>query len=146
MFVRWKRRERVSRKAWKWKAGGPRNWKKETQGTGEFLLVAVLVRSERRDGKPRQKVVAYLGAIAEDGLADFWPRKHFWTAADGRLDALALDPGARQKIKAFLQARVPRPTAEETTVAEEERKKRVLELVQLSIRCGGDPRGLVDLL
>jgi hypothetical protein len=151
MFVRWKRRERVSRKAHRWKTTGPRYRGKEAQGTGKFLLVAVLVRSERRNGRPRQKTLAYLGSIAEDHLADYWPRRWFWESADRGLGALGLDDDDRQKVEAALQARVRRPTAEETAAAEAERKKRARERVLMSIRCGGNPlagdlRELAELL
>jgi hypothetical protein len=125
MFVRWNRRERVSRKRIRYvdKEGRFVRWGRPDEvrerRTGEFLLIAHLVRSERRDGKPRQKVVGYLGSIREE--AEYvGHRKHFWEHADKRLDALALEAEERRRIEAALLARVPRPTAGEVEAEERE--------------------------
>jgi hypothetical protein len=97
------------------------------QKTGRFLLAAVLVQSERRDGKPRQKIVAYLGFVREEHAREkVWARKMFWDEARRRLDALGLGPAERQKVEAALGARVPRPTAEEV----EEDNRAIARLLQ----------------
>jgi hypothetical protein len=135
MFVRWKRRERRSRKKRIWKGGVHETWKPRlhnddgrpthhTGRTGKFLLCAVLVKSERRGGKPRQKTVAYLGSIPEGRAGDVSHRHWFWEAAGRKLDALGLDAAGRQEVEAALLARVARPTAEEL----EGRGRRLREL------------------
>jgi len=123
MFVRFKRRERVSVRTTPWKA---------RRRTGRFVLTAVLVRSERRDGKPRQKVVAYLASIAEEDFAKVLPRQHFWARVDTRLGALNLEPGQRQKVEAALLAVVARPTPEEIS---EDRRQFEARLDALRSRC-----------
>jgi hypothetical protein len=124
MFVRWKRREKVSRKRYKARANrlgvAVRDPKSGHVLTGKFLLSAVLVRAERQNGKPRQRTVAYLGSIPEEGIKEFWPRQHFWTAVVPRLASLNLPDEERQKIEAAIASRVPRPTAEEASAANKE--------------------------
>jgi hypothetical protein len=115
MFVRWKRRERTT--------ASRRARRKDPSGrTGRFLLSAVLVQSERRDGKPRQKVVAYLGCISEDRVGDMFPRKHFWDKVGRRLDTLRLEPEIRREVEAALLTRVAQLTAEEMACYERKRK------------------------
>ena len=128
MFVRWKRREYVSRKRrgrkvprdkpFFWKKVKGREWVHVR--TGRFLLSAVLVRSERRDGKPRQKIVASLGGIPEQDLESVMRRYHFREGASRRLDALGLDPESRRNAEAALEARVPRPAVEQVAQARKE--------------------------
>ena len=91
VFVRWQRKQRVDRYN-----RGP-------------LLCAVLVKSRRVDGEPRQRTVAYLGGIRESFI-DEREKEHraFWRHADERLDELALDPEARAKVEAAIDSRVRR--------------------------------------
>jgi hypothetical protein len=140
MFVRWKRRERKTRKAYEWERYG------RAKGTGKYLLIAVLVRSERQDGKPRQKIVGYLGSVPE-GLADEpFQRKWFWDRARHRLDALALEQTERQKVEGALAARVPRLTVEELDVLKKKQEEARAFVVQAVIKCGGDLSALAKLL
>jgi hypothetical protein len=106
VFVRWHVKKRSERKPWH-----------------SPLLTATLVESRRVDGQPRQRVVAYLGAIREarardPELPDLQFR--FWTQVSARLDRLAnrLSPEQRAAIEARLAERVSRPTAEEAAAAE----------------------------
>ena len=84
MFVRWKRTKRLRRRG------------SIVRETGRVALVAMLVKSERRDGQPRQVVMAYLGTIGTDRLGDAYPRRWFWEKCDARLAALALEPQIAQ--------------------------------------------------
>ena len=95
MFVRWKRRKLKK----KWHGG--------------CVRYAVLVKSERVNGKPRQKVIKYLGHIADYGLE--WPghRFDFWDRVDKNLGELGLDDKSRREIERKLDDRVPRPTPEQ---------------------------------
>jgi hypothetical protein len=78
---------------------------------------AQLVRSEKREGKPRQKILAYLGCCREICASPDceWGLEHrhaFWVTAEAALDRLALDAATRSKIETALAARVARPTPE----------------------------------
>ncbi len=77
------------------------------------LITAELVESRRVDGKPRQKVLAYLGGIRE-AYIDVRERSHraFWLSVDAHLDKLGIDPKARARIEASVEARVRRVTPE----------------------------------
>ena len=69
------------------------------------LLTCSLVQSHRVDGKPRHRVVAYLG-----GVRDALHTNHrilFWQNVRYRLDQLDLDPDIRAKIETDIAARVP---------------------------------------
>ena len=139
MFVRWKRHKRRSRKQSEPDGKGGWKWIEEPR----FLLSAALVRSERVNGKPRQRIVAYLASIRENLLGETWPRIWFWDSADKALAGLA--DNDRQKCEAALLSRVRRPTAEEVAAAEEERKKQKQALMGEILRCGGDPRRAINL-
>src|SRR5262249_40295170 len=71
------------------------------------LLIATLVRCEREGGKPRQKVLAYLGSIRVEFLWATAHRLRFWDTADAALKDLDLDRQTRRGIEAALLARVP---------------------------------------
>ena len=95
MFVRWKRRQlRRSR-------------------VPEYVRYAVLVRSNRVDGKPRQQVIRHLAHIREKYLTATAHREWFWERVDWHLGDLGLDEKARQSIERTLLPVVPRPTAAE---------------------------------
>jgi hypothetical protein len=132
MFVRWERRERVSvkRRRLRDERGRKHYVAAPPRKTGEFVLVVRLVKSERRDGKPRQKVVAYLGIVREEYAEHPTHREAFWRRASARLDALGLDPEERGKIEAALLARVPRPSAEEVAAAERKRHEEMQALLE----------------
>ena len=108
MFVRWQARQR-----------GPKSRPDEAY----TLWTASLVASERQDGQPRQRHLAYLGCFREYAKR-WWSQATyqdavilratnscgFWDDADGRLDALDLSPADRQRIEAALAQKVARPT------------------------------------
>jgi hypothetical protein len=108
MFVRWKRTKRLRRR------------RSTVRETGRLALVAMLVQAERRDGKPRQRVVAYLGTIGTDRLGHPYPRRWFWEKCDARLGSLTLEPAERARIEAAIEGVVPRPSPEEIAAAEQE--------------------------
>lgn len=76
---------------------------------------AILCRSTRVNGKPKQTHVAYLGGITKADTKSVERRVEFWDKAMGLLDGLAekLSSKERRKIEAVLAARVPRPTKAE---------------------------------
>lgn len=94
MYVKWQRRPR------------------RTMG-GSPLLMAVLVESHRVDGKPRQRVVAYLAGIRERFVGER-EDKHdkFWRSVDAHLDALGLDAETRARIEASVAKGVARVTTD----------------------------------
>jgi hypothetical protein len=103
-------------------------WKRRHTATGA-LLSAVVAKCQRQGGRPRQTVVAYLGSIREDH-ANSLPsvRAAFWKAAGKRLDALALDPGMRQKLEMSIVLRVPQPTPAELQAQDRARADRWKQL------------------
>ncbi len=96
MFVRWKRRQRSRRR----------------RPTGEWVRAAYLVASERVDGLPRQRVVAYLGSIREGHEGQHWHRVDFWAAADKGLGSAGLDDTHRAEVELALAGVVARPDAD----------------------------------
>jgi hypothetical protein len=118
MFVRWKHYKRSSKK--KYIRDGKCGW---LDPQGSELLVAVLVRSERVNGKPRQRTVAYLGSIREDHLGEVGLRNRFWESADEKIETLALKAEERQKCEAALLTRVARLTSEENAALLEIQEK-----------------------
>jgi hypothetical protein len=93
------------------------------------LLSAVLVQSQRRDGKPRQKILAYIASIREYHVATLPKiRGSFWRNVDKWLDSYGLDHAMRQKLEASIAARVQRPTEEELDAQEREWEERMRKL------------------
>jgi hypothetical protein len=91
----------------------------------EQRLYAVLVRSERVDGKPRQRVVKHLAGIRAwfaarlpDAGAHLrpqaWKARHwFWKDVDAALAELVPEPADRERIASTIAATVPRLSADE---------------------------------
>ena len=73
------------------------------------LLTFQLVEARRVDGKPRQRVVAYLGAIRSNMATSDIPnhRIGFWLRVEAVLDELELDASERGKIEAKIAERAP---------------------------------------
>jgi hypothetical protein len=98
-------------------------WKKSVRfrgGEGRMDLAAVVVRSERVAGTPRQRVMCYLGAIDGAEVGKLAPRVRFWLGVDEKLAVLNPTPADRAKFEASIQAEVQRPTAEETAAVQRE--------------------------
>jgi hypothetical protein len=124
MFVRWKTQERW-RTNFVWlrpsKSADICYSHKEKYYAGKKFS-AVLVRSERVGGKPRQKIVAYLGHINEKKAGVPAQRLYFWKAVGYRLDALSLSPTERQRIEEQIGKVITQPTPEEAARIEQERE------------------------
>ena len=97
MYVRWKRKRLT------------RCWRK-TMGDS---LSAVLVRSERVDGRPRQRYVRHLGAIPEQQIGTYGWALDFWHSVDASLTALELLPDERERLAGQVATRVPRPVKDD---------------------------------
>lgn len=108
MFVRWKRRQKVSRR------------KGKVCPTGKWSRMAVLVRSDREDGKVRQRFICHLGTIAEDRLADVFSQTQFWRAVGKKLIPMDLPDEDRYRIEQTLAAVISFPTKEARLAAEAE--------------------------
>jgi len=109
MYLRWKRRPLK-----------PHRYTKQPR----VLLSAMLVESRRHilDGKPRQRVVRYLGSIQDVDLHDRYAASYcgrFWGAVAWHLDDLQVPAEQRAVIEAKVLATVPRPTREERQAANE---------------------------
>ena len=83
------------------------------------LLMASVVESKRVDGKPRHKVITYLGSIrekhAQGGPKMAVRQDNFWQHVSERLDLTSnrIGPDDRAKIEAALAKRVRQPTQAE---------------------------------
>lgn len=101
MFVRWKKQQL-----------------KRPEANGDAAGVvryAVLVRSLRVKGKPRQKVVRYLGSIRESRINRAGYRIAFWMNVERNLKKLKLGDHIYQKILNTLSNVVPLPTKDEVS-------------------------------
>ena len=97
MYVKWQTKRRS--KAW--------------HSRGD-LLTATLVECRRVDGKPRQKVVSYLGSVRLDFVDEHLIHHlHFWDSVHDRLDRVGerIDTATRRRIEMKLARRVAKPTA-----------------------------------
>jgi hypothetical protein len=101
MYVRWKRHLMSARTA-------DYSWRKLHERP-PYSISAVLVRSKRVDGKPRQEFVCHLATISEDHISMSIHRHYFWQKATSQLDALELDQAQRGKLERKLLEVVPRP-------------------------------------
>jgi hypothetical protein len=112
MYVRWKRRDVVPTHPYRdWNR---ELWREERKPLPPYrLLSAVLVENKRIDGKPRQRIVQYLGSLRERELEDTDSLARFWERAERRLDELGLDEPTRERAVRALDAVAVRPSAEE---------------------------------
>lgn len=111
MFVRWERRPLTYRQ---------RPGKKPPP---TISLVARLVECRWINGKPRQRVIAYLCSIVETRIPHIMWRAHFHERCAAVLDRLGIvdiatghavvPPSERERIIAALCAKVPKPAVEE---------------------------------
>jgi integrase/recombinase XerD len=99
MFARWKRRQLKRAES----AGG----------VAGRVLYAVLVSAIRVRGKPRQKVVLYLGAIRESQAQETEGRMNFWLTVERKVKNLKMEDGLYKKIIDTLSKVVPLPTERE---------------------------------
>ena len=77
--------------------------------------IAVLVESKRIDGRPRQKVLKYLGSIESYLMKEPHIQRYFWKNVSVRLDSLQppLTADERKKIEDIIQKTVPMPIVED---------------------------------
>lgn len=110
MFVRWKKRMSTI------------HWQKDTH----YTLSAYIVESKRIDGKPRQKVIAFLGSIKSVALQPHlaFIRVSFYRRIKEKFDELGIKEQDIQKFTRELAEKVPFPTAEEM----QDHKRQMAEL------------------
>jgi hypothetical protein len=83
-------------------------WKKRPLSRGDFDLCAVVVASERIDGKPRQRYIKYLAGISISSIDDRYSVWRFWEKVDHKLNSIAsLDAEKRQYLRGQVALRVP---------------------------------------
>lgn len=139
MYVRWKVRSyrRKYPRGGKYRYATVEEYDQYARHTVNWM--AYLVQSERHDGQPRQRTVAYLGCLNEsrrrernlknpeagNAEADQRERYWFWGGVQRRLDTLVaegtISPDQRATIETQVQARVLPPSAEEWAKLEAER-------------------------
>jgi hypothetical protein len=78
-------------------------------------MVAVIVESQRVDGRPRQHLIRYVGSIDSSDVQRLSERRRFWDRADAVL--AEFDQKQRERFEQALAAKVPRPTHEEEAAA-----------------------------
>ena len=113
MYLRWKTQQ--------WKISGWHCYDDGTPRTVTQKLCAVLVVSERRGGKPRQRVVKHLASINAD-CKHIPPFRHaFLCAARASLDTLNLPDEQRASILRKVETVIPPMSLQETANLETER-------------------------
>lgn len=80
------------------------------------LLIAQLIESKRIDGKPRQKVIAYLGSIHLNDINRARTRLTFWRSAQAAFRKAHLTNAQKHTIDGLLQTRVAKPTPEQVAI------------------------------
>jgi hypothetical protein len=69
----------------------------------------VCVKSIRKNGKPRQKVIKHLAFIREDHLDDPEHQIRFWKQVEQNLNALGLPSEIKQSLEEKLRKKVAFP-------------------------------------
>ncbi len=114
MYVRWKRQKRSKKVKYQAFAtgnipwGGPGSNQRPWCEKEAYLLTAYLVENTRFDGKPRHKILSYLGSINEEKRTTLGAIEKFWQSVDTHLKALRLKRDQRAAIEEKLQQRVPK--------------------------------------
>src|SRR5258708_10085528 len=100
IFVRWKKRKSVDTRP-----------DHQIYRAGELTYSAELVESYRLNGKPRQKVIAFLGSIKQSELGSVTSRYYFWhhlmTEKMKAYPLRTLPPEQQHVIFGALQTQVP---------------------------------------
>jgi hypothetical protein len=127
MYIRWNVRQR---------AHTVTPWREDT-----VTRSAALVQSVRVEGKPRQRIVAWLGSVNEGrllrakGWEDEAPRRWFWRRARPRLADLVaqgvLTPEQEATFTVQLAAVVPPLTDAEERAADERRQAAMAQIAML---------------
>jgi hypothetical protein len=113
MYVRWNRRKRF-KPGWREKEGD--------------YLSAVLVKSSRIEGVPRQKVIKWLGSISEDSLQHISIRREFWVTVEKNLALVELSAEESHKVIASIGKVVPKPSEKELEKDHADRIRRLKEI------------------
>ena len=107
-------------------------WKSRPLQGGNVMLRAALVVCERRDGAPRQRVIAYVGNIRKHDLRHTGCRLGFWGAleravgTDDRPGTLGtFSPERRARFAAAVQKVVPYPTPREEAAYRKEQDRAI---------------------
>lgn len=130
MYVRWAiKKSRIS------PSSGPRAAQKTAMNARRGdLLVAQLVESKRVDGKPRQKVIAYLGSIRLHDLNRARSRLAFWRHAQAAFRKAGLTNEQKHQVDRALQTRVAKPSPDEVvTIDFLQEKKHLLDAMQKAL-------------
>jgi hypothetical protein len=97
-------------------------WKRyPLRRTADVTLKAFLVHSVRVAGRPRQRILGYLGTIRLRYQHAPAHRQRFWQQVARRLTALQVDPDTRAALEAGLARVVPRLTPADLATLEAQR-------------------------
>jgi hypothetical protein len=105
-------------------------WQRRKQGKGE-RWVAVLVESERVDGTPRQRHVAFLGSILDRHIQYPKRRQHFWEGVRSKMETLPnLQMRDRRAIERRIAEKIPVPTKREIAAADRDFAKAIQRITK----------------
>jgi len=79
-----------------------RKLQRKESGEAEYSLHVVIVENNRERGRPRQRVIKYLGAIRETAFEEAASRKRFFDRLIRILQSCNLSP----KVRAELEVRL----------------------------------------
>jgi hypothetical protein len=106
MYVRWKKQKRQKKEHGYYfipNSYHPQHMEKEAS-----LLIAYLAENVRIDGKPKQKIISYLGSINDAKITNLSANEKFWQSVTSHLRTLPLDKDQRKNIEHMLQERIPK--------------------------------------
>lgn len=111
MYVRWKKQKRSKKEHGVYfDKSYPHPRPKEVEA---YLLTAYLVENTRIDGKPRQKILAYLGSIIDVKIANMGARNRFWENVKTHLKEVKLDRDQKAAIVQKIAQRIPKVSDDE---------------------------------
>ncbi|WP_374027422.1 hypothetical protein ACES2J_12505 [Bdellovibrio bacteriovorus] len=83
------------------------------RGSPKHAYYAIIVEAYKKDGRPAQRLVRYIGGIREQDLNSPFHRKEFWERADRIMAEMNLAPQMRSSFEQKFAAKVPRPSRSE---------------------------------
>lgn len=108
MYIRWKKQKRSTKVHGVYFLASGNNTHPQGIEKEAYLLSAYLVENVRVDGKPKQKILSYLGSINDAKITNPSANENFWESVDTHLRALSLKPDQKKDIKQKLQSRIPK--------------------------------------
>ena len=96
MYLRWKKKKRNKKKA---------------NSILRFTLSPVIVESIWEEGRTKQRVLKYLGAIREENISHLYHRRDFWNKVHTNLLSIEISPQQRALFVKQIEAVIPKPSS-----------------------------------